>query len=98
MPTGVILPPPRPGCQYATRTHIHKPWGHVVRLFASDESSTSTGLAFFEGSDIAWTKRVWPPAGRPWRQRMRWIAEQLQLALELFKSLEQMSDLGGASH
>lgn len=54
-----------------------------MRLLAVDESSTATGLAFFEGSDRpAWTRVIRPAGDWPWRRRMRWITEQLRGVLE----------------
>jgi Holliday junction resolvasome RuvABC endonuclease subunit len=50
-----------------------------LRLLAVDESSTATGIAFFDGSDRpAWTRALTPAAGWPWLRRMVWIAEMLR--------------------
>jgi Holliday junction resolvasome RuvABC endonuclease subunit len=55
-----------------------------LRLLAVDESSSCTGLAFFDGSDRpAWTRALTPAAGWPWLRRMVWIAEHLREVLEL---------------
>lgn len=53
-----------------------------MRLLAVDESSTCTGLAFFDGSDRPiWTKPLTPAAGWPWLRRMAWIATMMRAEL-----------------
>ncbi len=56
----------------------------MIRLLAVDESSTCTGLAYFDGSDRpAWTRALTPAAGWPWLRRMVWIAQHLREVLAL---------------
>lgn len=50
-----------------------------MRLLAVDESSTCTGLAFFDGGDRpVWTRALTPAADWPWLRRMAWIADKLR--------------------
>lgn len=55
-----------------------------MKLLAVDESSTCTGLAYFQDSDRpTWTRALTPVAGWPWLRRMVWIARTLREVLEL---------------
>lgn len=55
-----------------------------MKLLAVDESSTCTGLAYFDGSDRpVWTRALTPAPTWPWLRRMVWIAKTLREVLTL---------------